>query len=125
MTKRTKHNESGPILGTALVIAAAAGAYFLYGSKDAKKNRKVVKSWTLKAKAEVLEKLEKAKEEINEENYHKIVDGVIAKYNNVKEAHQEDIDAISKELKGHWKNIKKHITVAVKKNTKKNVKKRG
>ena len=38
---------------------AAAGTYFLYGSKDAKKNRKAVKSWALKAKAEVLEALEK------------------------------------------------------------------
>lgn len=121
MTKKQTHKEGGSTLGAALVVAAAAGAYFLYGSKDAQKNRKAVKSWALKAKAEVLEKLEKAKEEINEENYHKIIDGVVTKYNKVKDTHQDDIDAVTKELKGHWKNIKKHLTVA----TKKNVKKRG
>jgi len=119
MSKKPQHNVVGDVLGTALVIAAAAGAYFLYGAKDAKKNRKAVKSWALKAKADVLEKLEKAKEELNEENYHKIVDGVMVKYNNLKDAHKDDIDEVTKELKGHWKNIKKHINVAVKKNVKK------
>jgi hypothetical protein len=40
------------------VAAAALGAYFLYGSKDAKKNRAKVKGWMLKARGEVLEQLE-------------------------------------------------------------------
>ena len=122
MTKKAQQNkgvEVAEAVGAALVVAAAAGAYFLYGSKGAKKNRKVVKSWALKAKAEVLEKLEKAKEEINEENYHKIVDGAVTKFNNVKDAHKDDIDAVTKELKGHWKNIKKHLAVPAKKNVKK------
>lgn len=120
MTKKTQQsNAGGSVIGATLVLAAAAGAYFLYGAKDAKKNRKVVKSWALKAKAEVLEKLEKAKETMNEESYHKIVDDVLLKYEKVKDAHQDDIDGVVKELKGHWKNIKKHLAPTVKKNAKK------
>ena len=58
-----KSHMSGAVgLGlAAITAAAAAGAYFLYG-KDGAKNLKKIKSWSLKAKAEVLEKLEKAKD---------------------------------------------------------------
>ena len=113
MAKKT-NDESVSGLGIALAAAAAAGVYFLYGAKDAKKNRKAVKGWVLKAKGEVLEKMEKVKGEINEENYHKLVDGVMVKYRNFKDAHQDDIDAVVKEMKGHWKNIKKHVTASAK-----------
>ena len=61
--KKENHSPAEKVgLGIGLTAAAvaAAGAYFLYGSKDANKNRKTVKSWMLKAKAEVLEQLEKA-----------------------------------------------------------------
>ena len=41
-------------IGFGLTAAAvtAAGAFFLYGSKEAAKNRKKVKGWMLKAKGE-------------------------------------------------------------------------
>ncbi len=107
----SKHHKNGiGGITIALAAAAAAGAYFLYGSKDAKKNRKAVKGWALKAKGEVLEKIENVKGELNEENYHKIVDGVMAKYKKVKNDHKEDIDNLVKEMKSHWKNIKTHIS---------------
>ena len=115
-TKKTK-TEGHPAAAAVAIagaVAAAAGAYFLYGSKDAKKNRKVVKSWVLKAKAEVVEKLEQVKGEINEENYHKIVDGVMTKYNKLKAEHGDDVENVMKEMKGHWKNIKTHLKKDVK-----------
>ncbi len=34
-------------IGLTAAIAAAAGTFFLYGIKNAAKNRKAVKSWTL------------------------------------------------------------------------------
>ncbi len=117
-----KKKEGGSGLGLALAAAAAAGIYFLYGSNDAKKNRKAVKGWTLKAKGEVLEKLENLKGELTEENYHKIVDSVTSKYKDRK----EDAEALVKDLKGHWKSIKKHVggaSSATKKTVKKVVKK--
>ena len=109
-----KQNEGHPGLGLALAAAAAAGVYFLYGSKDASKNRKVVKGWALKAKGEVLEKMEQVKGELTEENYHNIVDTVTAKYRKLKNSQSDDIDALVKDMKGHWKNIKKHLAEASK-----------
>jgi len=69
-------------VGLTTAAVAAAGAYFLYGAKDAPDNRKKVKSGILRAKAEVLETLENARE-ITEDEFHDLVDGVAATYSKV------------------------------------------
>jgi uncharacterized protein (UPF0332 family) len=105
-TKKSKKPVSKGLAMT--LLAAAAGAYMLYGSKDATKNRKAVKGWMLKAKGEILEKLEQTKD-INEEKYHKIVDSATKKYGPLAKVGKEELEQLIKETKGHWKNIKKHI----------------
>ena len=125
MTSKKNQQNGHPGIGLAIAAAAAAGTYFLYGSKDANKNRKIVKGWALKAKGEVVEKIEQIRGEVTEENYHKIVDGVMTKYRKVKTDHQDDIDSLDKDMKGYWKNIKNHVTPGkvVKKAVKKTAKK--
>lgn len=95
-------------IGVGLTAAAvgAAGAYFLYGSKDAAKNRKKVKSWGLKAKAEVLEALEDA-QEMTQKEYEELVDAVGGAYTMIKGASKGEIADFKKEMKAHWKNIAK------------------
>lgn len=93
-------------VGLTAAAVAAAGAYFLYGSKNAAKNRKKVKSWALKAKAEVLEKLEDAKE-MTEEEYKELVTAVAGAYSGVKSATQGDIKEFKKEMMDHWQAIEK------------------
>lgn len=88
----------------AIAVAGVAGAYFLYG-KDGAKNRKKVKAWGLRAKADVMDKLEKSKM-VTEENYRMIVDGALTKYAKLKSVAPEELAALSKELKSHWKSIK-------------------
>lgn len=95
-------------VGLAAVAAAAAGAYFLYG-KEGAKNRRKVKSWMLKMKAEVLEGLENAKE-VNEKTYRKVVADVTRRYKNVD---KKELAEMARELMGHWRNISKQIMVTV------------
>ena len=95
---------------TLAVAAAAAGAYFLYGSKNAERHRKAVKIWMLKARGEVLEKIETMKDTLTEESYNRIIDTVIKKYASVKGGSTAEAEALGKELKSHWSNIKKHFT---------------
>ncbi len=105
----------------AAVAAGIAGAYFLYG-KDGAKNRKKIKSWTLKAKAEAMEKIEKLKD-VSDDAYHNIIDTVAAKYGKMKDITPEEAALFVKEMKGHWKHIKSELGGTKKPAAKKAVKK--
>jgi hypothetical protein len=94
-------------LGLAALAASAAAGYFLYG-KDGAKNRKKISGWMLKAKGEVLEKVEKLKN-VTEEDYNMAITMVADKYAKVKGIDPEEVKAVTDELRKHWKSIKKHI----------------
>lgn len=110
MAKKKKEMSAAEKIGVGVGLTAAAvaaaGAYFLYGSKNAQKNRKTVKSWMLKAKAEVLEKLEEAKE-MSQDEYEELIAGVAAAYAGLKSASKVDIKEFKNEMLDHWKSIEK------------------
>ena len=116
--KTTKNLSKGEKVGIGVGITAAAlataGAYFLYGSKNAEKNRKKVKSWMLKAKAEVLETLEKA-ESMTKAEYEALVDVVAGTYLKVKDSSKAEVQAFKKEMKEHWPLIEQKGKKVVKK----------
>jgi hypothetical protein len=112
-------------VGLTAAAVAAAGAYFLYGSKNAEKNRAAVKSWALKAKAEVLEKLEDAKKMTRAE-YEQVVAAAVAAYSGAKSVTKKDVAAFTAEMMEHWEaleetvgKVKKASAKAAKKTTKK------
>ena len=120
-TKKSKELSTQQKVGIGIGLTAtatavaAAGAYFLYGSDDASKNRRKVKSWMLKAKAEVLETLEGA-EEMTEKEYDKLIDSVSGAYSRLKDASKVDIATFKREMKAHWSEIEavgKPITAGV------------
>ena len=109
-------------VGIAALAAAAAGAYYFYGP-DGTKNRKKLSSWSVKARGEVMEKMEKMKD-LTEPAYQAAVTMVMDKYRKVKSLNPAEIDALAKELTGQWKRIKSHlVTDDPKKAVKKAVKK--
>ncbi len=115
-------------IGFGLTAAAvtAAGAYFLYGSKEASKNRTKVKGWVLKAKGDVLEALEKA-EAITEKEYNTLVDTASKAYGTVKKATAGEVKDFKKEMHDHWAKLQKNTVVrkmATKKATPKKVSKK-
>ncbi|MFA6094429.1 MAG: hypothetical protein WC757_00890 [Candidatus Paceibacterota bacterium] len=89
----------------AVVAVGALGAYMLYGPEN-KKRRQHVKSWMLKMKAEVLEKLEKAKE-VNEDSYKTIVDGIAKKYQELKDVDPVELAGVIAELADSFREMKK------------------
>lgn len=101
------------LIGITAAAAAAAGAYFLYGSKNAAKNRKAVKSWALKAKADVLETLESA-QEMSKKEYEQLVDRVGAAYSHLQDVKKTDLADFKREMKQHWENIAKEAKKASK-----------
>jgi gas vesicle protein len=114
MVKKQTSNTTAVVAGIAGIAAAAiAGGYFFYG-KEGAKHRKKIKAWSIKAKGDVIEKIEKAKE-LSEAVFHEAVDASVAKYSKVKNVTPEELEAFAKDLKKHWKDIKKEIAPAPKK----------
>lgn len=111
--KQVKSSISAATIGAGLaaVAAAAAGTYFLYGAKHAAKNRKQVKAWSLKARGEVLEQLEKLSA-IDEKVYHKVIKEVASKYKALQRLSPKDVTEFVGELKGHWNDIAKEVAHA-------------
>lgn len=124
---KKKSGGSGALKIAALTAATAAGVYFLYGSKDAKKNRKKAEDWAMKAKGEVLGQITKAKS-LKEEDYKRMVDTVTNKYKKLKTTKNKDVEALAREMKAQWKQINKQAAkkmTTVKKVAKKTAKKVG
>ncbi|HAT73565.1 MAG: hypothetical protein US30_C0013G0065 [Candidatus Moranbacteria bacterium GW2011_GWF2_36_839] len=104
-----KKMDNSKVIKLAVIGASLAGvaatAYFFFGPKG-KKHREHAKSWAIKMKGDVIEKLEKAKE-ITEPIYLEIIDAVSKEYAKEKMATKEEIKAIANDLKKHWKSISK------------------
>jgi hypothetical protein len=96
----------------ATVAAAALGAYLLYG-KDGAKNRKKVRGWTLKAKGEILEQVEKMGH-VTEAGYQDVVNRVIASYRGAKNVTGPELMALATDARKHWKALKPLIKKAAK-----------
>lgn len=129
--KTTKHISDAQKVGLGIGLTAAAvsaaGAYFLYGSKNASKNRKKVKGWALKAKGEVLEALEKA-ESITEKEYKDLVESAVGAYGTLKSASKGEVQDFKREMLTHWGELQKSkvikkLTSTAKGTTKKTAKK--
>ncbi len=104
-----KKKDNSKVIKLAVIGASLAGvaatAYFFFGPKG-KKHREHAKSWAIKMKGEVVERLEKAKE-ITEPIYLEIIDAVSKEYAKEKRATKAEIEAIANDLKKHWKSISK------------------
>ncbi len=103
MSGKKKAGIGAGIAATA--AAAALGAYLLYGSKNAKQNRRKVKGWALQARREVLERVAGMKN-VTAGAYAEAVNKVIANYRGAKNADAAELAALAADLKKHWRVIK-------------------
>lgn len=107
-----KQQDSGFGLGTgigmAAIAAAAAGAYYFYHGKDGEKRRKQLKSWAVKAKGEMMEKMEKMKE-VSQQAYDGAVKDVMAKYKKMKNIDPKELADLGLELKSYWDRISRQL----------------
>ena len=93
-------------VGLTAAAVAAAGAYFLYGSKSAPKNRRQVRSWALKAKGEVLAALEKA-DKMTAGEFDNLVSGVMDAYAKVEKVSKAELSDFKKEMGENWSGLVK------------------
>lgn len=114
---KAKGLSSGEKVGIGVALTAATvgaiGAYFLAGSKNAAQNRKMVKSWMLKAKAEVLEGLEQAKK-MTAEEYAQLLDSISMGYSVAQKISKKDITDFKEEMVEHWKKLERESNASKK-----------
>ncbi|MCC7160119.1 hypothetical protein IT399_00080 [Candidatus Nomurabacteria bacterium] len=103
--------------GVAVLSAASAGAYYLFGPK-AKAHQKKAVALMAKMKREVASEVKKA-EKITKPIYHKVVDTVSSNYEKQYKIHKGDAKAFAKKLKNEWKEANKKVNKTVKKTVKK------
>ncbi len=119
--KQPKKQGAGPLTILGAVAAGAAMSYFFLGTQ-AKKRRTELKTWTLKARADVLEKIDGMRE-VSKDTYEEAVDQVVDKYGKAKKTTTSELDELRTELKRHWSKIKKDVVDAPASSTKKVAKK--
>lgn len=100
MKKDTKKKgiSTGSVVAIGAGVAALAAASYYFFGPEGQKHRKTAKGWMLKMKAEVVEKMEKAKE-MSQSMYDTIVDSVAKKYAKYPEAAMM-VDMLKKQWKG-------------------------
>lgn len=114
MTKKAPTSNTGKVMGAIAGIAAISVATYLLAGPHGKKNRKDLKAWMLKMKAEVAEKVENLKE-VSASKYHDIVNEVANKYSKIKNIDKNDLQAEAMHLKKEWLKMTKSGKKAVKK----------
>jgi hypothetical protein len=89
---------------TTTALAAAAGAYWLYGAQKAKNNRKVAKGWMLKARGELMDLVEKTKD-IDKKKYFDMAESVAKTLGQKAGATTVQISGAAKDLKAVWAQV--------------------
>lgn len=121
-SRKKRRIAAGVGAGLALAAAAVAGTYFFSGARGAK-NRKKVKEWATKAKRDVVKRIRTLKK-LNRGAYHKAVQEVMRRYKDLKDVNPKEIDAVVRELKGHWNRISRQVgAIPLRRSTRKKGKK--
>ena len=118
--KRASKSKGDSGLGsvfTGATAAAAAGAYYFYGP-NGKRHRKLLKGWSVKAKGELLQRVERLPE-VNAKDYYDIVDKIARKYAKLKEVNSKELAEFKRELKTHWRTLERKTKSGVSKGRRK------
>lgn len=102
--------------------AAAAAGYYFYGSKDAKKHRRIVAKWATDLKRDVTKQAKaqlKAVKRLDAGTVAQIVDEAAEAYHQVRSINKGDIQKAAAELKQNWQQLEKELRGTVKKAVKK------
>jgi hypothetical protein len=106
-------NTGAKMIATGMGLALGAGAYYLLGPKS-KTHQKKVSGLMSKMKKEIESENKKTKD-ISVPLYNKAVDVVSTTYAKEYKAHEKEIKAFAKTIKGEWKSVTKK---PIKKSTK-------
>lgn len=110
MKKKTSvSTKASSALGWGVAAGLVSASYYLYGTDAGVRKRRDLKGWAIKAKGEVIDKIEKLTK-IDEKTYKKLIEDVLAKYKKLKSVDPKEVYALGEDLKKHWKKIEKQLS---------------
>lgn len=125
MIKKNKSINRKIVAETALAAITAAGAaYWLYGSKDAAKHRKMVSKWSSQVQKEVIAAAKKLKT-LNKKTYAELINKAMKHYSKTKGITKKELAVLSRDLKATWNKVKKASPkkTSIKRSVKRTIKK--
>lgn len=96
---KKRNNHTGLKAGAG-IAAMALGAYYLYG-KASPKQKRAVKSWALKARAEVMDAVERLPN-LDRSTYNRVVKTVASKYAKAQKLGSAEARKLERELRAGW-----------------------
>ena len=104
----SKNSSMGDVARAATLVTAlagvAAGAYYLYGSPDAKKHRRQLSEWIAEARKELEERAGDLKDAaFDERNFRPLVEEVVAQYQQAKGLAKEEAAILAEALIEEWR----------------------
>jgi hypothetical protein len=117
MKQSTK--KTAVALGAAgATMAAAAGAYYLYGSEKASAHRRKVGAWMRRAEREIVHEAKRLKNAAySDQNIRRVIDQVAKRYEAARELDPKDVKqfvaAVQKSWKDAGKVVKSRVAVKV------------
>ena len=106
----SKKEKRHPGLFAGALAAGALAGYLFYGSSGAK-NRKKLRGWMLRAKADVLDRVERTRG-ITQDTYEELVNTVMGKYKKMKRVNDDEAEALARELKRYWRTVKRELSAS-------------
>lgn len=110
MKKKVKKQIAIGAGATLGVAVAAVATYFLTGRRG-RETRRVLRGWTTRARREALSAVQKLKT-VNQISYNRAIDQAFHRYRRFKDTNVTEVNALVRELKGHWSRVKREVQKA-------------
>jgi hypothetical protein len=107
-TKKISKGKLAAEIGAGLIAAGAAAGYYFYGSKKAKKHRKIAAKWANDMKKDVVTEAKKLKK-VDAKSFAKVVDAVAHTYQGVRAVSPSDIKRAGAELKANLQQVRREM----------------
>ncbi|PIT92112.1 MAG: hypothetical protein COU08_04650 [Candidatus Harrisonbacteria bacterium CG10_big_fil_rev_8_21_14_0_10_42_17] len=106
-----KNSEKNHHTDLKLAVLAGIAGYYLLAGERGKKHRAALKSWSMRMKADVMEKLETASS-VSKKHFHTIVDDVAKHYKTAKHVDKQDLKDLVTDLKQRWREIEQEASTS-------------
>jgi hypothetical protein len=105
-----KQGDTSKVFVTGAMLGAAAALVFVANAQD-KAKRKKMRGWALRARGEILEKIENT-QAITKDRYEEIVSQVMRKYEKTKSTTEAEVKSLERDLHRSWRHIVAELPAA-------------